>query len=174
MTSGVPSLDRVFVFDIDGVLLDVRERARRAEELSKGDRELFWRYFFSEDLLELDKPRREGIELLLDRAKKGLIAIVTGRPRKLYRATMKQLTEVCGIPREVIWRIEMRDDRDRRKSYLTKLEKILNILYEGYSVEEVHDDDEELLRAVRRYIPSAKLYLHTVNGITQLFRSRLF
>ncbi len=150
---------RVYVFDVDGVLLDVSERLRVARERARS-RNQFWETFFSPQLLELDKPRRVGIDLLLDRARKGLIAIVSGRPRKLLSHTIKQLTHLCGIPAEAIWRIELRDEGDRRPSHVVKLEKVLGIAYEGFSIEEVHDDDEQYLHALRRYLPKARLYLH--------------
>ncbi len=161
---------QIYIFDVDGVLLDVNERLRIAEEMSRGNKELFWQYFFSEDLLSLDKPRRIGIDLLLDRAKRGLIAIVTGRPKRLYRATIKQLEEI-GIPRNIVWRLEMRDNNDKRKSWIVKTEKILNIVYEGFEVIEIHDDDEEFLRYIKKKLPRTRVFLHRDNNVIELFKS---
>ncbi|NPA97516.1 MAG: hypothetical protein GXO32_07955 [Crenarchaeota archaeon] len=149
----------VYVFDVDGVLLDVRERLERARSLARS-REDFWRIFFSESLLDLDRPRQVAISMLLDRARRGLVAIVTGRPRRLLRRTIDQLTNLCGVPRSAIWRIEMRGEGDYRPGWVVKLERILGIVYEGYEVAEVHDDDEELLYRLRRHLPRARLYLH--------------
>ncbi len=163
----------VFVFDIDGVLLDVRERLQVAEELSKGNRDLFWRYFFSEDLMHLDKSRPIGIKLLLDRLSRGFVAIITGRPESLRHITLKQL-RTSGIPVERIWRLDMRPRNDKRKSYRFKLERILSIHYEGFTIAEIHDDDEEVLSAIRRYIPNARLFLHTDDHVIELFKSKLW
>ncbi len=160
---------KVYVFDVDGVLLDVGERLRVAMERCGGRKsDRFWNAFFSKELLDLDKPRSVGIELLRDRASKGLIAIVSGRPRKLLSETIKQLEKVCGIPRTLIWRIELREDGDRRPAKIVKLERILNILYEGFEVAEIHDDDIEFLNLARRYLPRTKLYLHTPTGFETL------
>ncbi|HDJ83653.1 MAG TPA: hypothetical protein ENG44_01485 [Desulfurococcaceae archaeon] len=164
---------KVYVFDIDGVLVDVSERLRRAKELSEGSRELFWKYFFSKELIELDKPRDIGIRLLIDRLKMGLVAIVTGRPKSLYYITLKQLKAI-NIPIEQIWRIEMRRDGDYRKSYIVKLERILNIVYEGYEIAEIHDDEEELLYRARIYLPKTRLYLHKNDSVIELFSKKLW
>jgi len=163
------TLGKVYVFDVDGVLLDVSERLRIAMEHCGGKRnDRFWSKFFSKELLSLDSPRSIGIELLKDRASKGLIAIVSGRPRRLENETIKQLVELCRIPRSLIWRLELRDDGDRRPAKIVKLERVLNILYEGFEIAEVHDDDVEFLNLVRRYLPKTKLYLHTPTGFETL------
>ncbi len=155
-----------YVFDIDGVLLDVSQRIVLAEELSHGNTSLFWHYFFSEELLQFDRPRRVGIDILLDRINKGIIIIVTGRPSRLRRITVSQLQSI-GIPISSIKEIHMRMDNDLRKSYLFKLETIENLLLKGYTILEVHDDDEEFLKRVRR-LTNSKLYLHSNNHIIEL------
>jgi len=149
----------------------VDERLKKAEELSRGKRDLFWHYFFSEELLELDEPNPVGIANLLDRASRGLIAIVTGRPRRLYRATVEQLKRV-GIPLERIWRICMRRDNDRRKSPIVKLEMVLELMYEGYEIAEIHDDDEEFLELATKRIPSAELYIYRGTLVEKFRRYR--
>ena len=147
--------------------MDIRERLRLAEELSKGRKNLFWHYFFSEELLALDKPRLIGIQLLLDRLSQGLVAIVTGRPQRLRHITLRQL-KMLGIPVKQIWRLEMQSDSNTRKSIYFKLETILSIYYEGFPVVEVHDDELEVLMAIRRYLPKTRLYLHSNDQVIEL------
>jgi len=98
-----------------------------------------------------------------------LIAIVTGRPERLRYITLRQL-RMLGIPVERIWRIEMRPDGDTRKSPHFKLETILSIYYEGFSIVEIHDDELEVLMAIRRYLPRTKLYLHSDDEVIELHR----
>lgn len=149
------------------MLLDIRERLRLAEELSKGRKDLFWRYFFSEELLALDKPRPIGVQLLLDRLSQGLVAIVTGRPERLRHITLRQL-KMLGIPVKQIWRLEMRSNNNTRESTHFKLETILSIYYEGFPIVEVHDDELEVLMAIRRRLPKTKLYLHSGDQVYEL------
>ena len=150
----------VYVFDIDGVLLDVNERFRIAQNSDN-----FWRTFFSEELLELDRPRKIGIEILRDRAQSGLISIITGRPENLRRATINQLKEL-NIYR-LIWRIIMRKRNDKRKSYIVKCEALESLINEGYIVMEVHDDDVEVLIHIRRIFPDIKLFLHEGESVIE-------
>lgn len=156
-----------YVFDIDGVLLDVSQRIALAEKLSRGNTSLFWHYFFSEELLQFDRPRRIGIDILLDRIDKGAIIIVTGRPSRLRKITVGQLQSI-GIPISSIKEIYMRSNNDLRKSYLFKLETIEDLLLKGYTILEVHDDDEEFLKRIRRKLTNSKLYLHFNNHIIEL------
>ncbi len=161
------SRNSTYVFDIDGVLLDVSQRIALAEKASHGNTSLFWRYFFSEEFLQFDKPRKTGIDILLDRMRKGIVIIVTGRPSRLRRATLYQLQSI-GIPIGGIKEIYMRSNNDHRKSYLFKLEAIERILLKGHTILELHDDDEEFLKRVKRILIHARLYLHSGNNIVEL------
>jgi len=152
----------IYVFDIDGVLLDVSERLKIA--LQSND---FWSVFFSKDLLYLDKPRVKGINMLRERAKKGLVAIITGRPEYLRKITIQQLKEL-GVY-NLIWRIYMRKRGDFRKAKIVKAEAIEQLIVEGYEVIEVHDDDIEVLNYVGKICPNAGLYLHRDNDV-EIFR----
>lgn len=162
-------MSTAYIFDIDGVLLDVSQRVFMAERLSNGDVLLFWKYFFSEELLQFDKPRRIGINTLLDRMARGAIILVTGRPSHLRRATLNQLQSI-GIPVSKIKHIYMRSSSDYRKSYLFKLEAIERMLSKGYVILEIHDDDEEFLKRVRERIANSRLYLHSGDQIIELGR----
>jgi len=147
-----------YAFDIDGVVVDVSERLRVAMERAGNDRRLFWRYFFSEELMTLDKPRELGIELVRDRAVRGSIIIITGRPKRLRDVTLHQFTQLTGVRP---YRVFMRSDRDYRKSCIVKLELLTKAIKSGLEVTEFHDDDEEVLKKVKSAYPWIKLYLHT-------------
>ncbi|RLG87317.1 MAG: hypothetical protein DRO39_00820 [Thermoprotei archaeon] len=148
------------IFDIDGVLLDVTLRLSKAQELARILNRDFWDTFFSEELLSLDTPRRVGIELLRRCLARGLaVAIITGRPRRIYRETVEQLKRI-GVDVKFIWRILMRRNNDLRPSPIVKLELVKELVKMGGIVLEIHDDDEEFLRLVKHEIPGAHLYLH--------------
>jgi len=156
----------VYVFDVDGVLVDASERLREAlhrigvmdivhpRSLNPRLRARFWRVFLSEELLAYDRPRRVGINMLLDRLNRGVVLILTGRPYRLRRATLRELEE-AGIPvRRAL--LIMRPRGDRRRDYEFKS----SVLRRIPRVVEVHDDELEVLERVRRIHPSARLYLH--------------
>lgn len=151
---------KAYCFDMDGVLVDISERLRTANELSKEGYD-FWRLFFSEDLIMLDKPRNVGIELLKDRAKLGSILIITGRPKRLKEITIDQLIRFAGVKPDGIF---MRMDNDYRPSVRLKIELLTRAIKEGYELIELHEDDEEVLKEVKREFPWIKLYLHSDNS----------
>lgn len=143
-------------FDVDGVLLDVSERFRVAEELSRTGIN-FWDAFFNEDLTRLDKPKEVVRELIKSKASKYGFIIITGRPRKLYHITLNQLMTFYGMKPV---RAYMRGLSDYRPSKLLKLELIEKALKDGYQIIEYHDDDEEVLKSVKDLHPDITLYLH--------------
>ncbi len=156
----------VYVFDVDGVLVDASERLKaalrsvglegyeRPEDIEPGLRQAFWKVFLSPELLELDKPRETGIKLLLDRLGKGVVLILTGRPYRLFKSTVAQLKSM-GVPMErtiLVMRpnSERRRDVDFKASVLARIQKLV----------EIHDDDLKVLEAARRLHPQARLFLH--------------
>ncbi|RLE95202.1 MAG: hypothetical protein DRN04_00765 [Thermoprotei archaeon] len=162
---------RVYVFDIDGVLVDVRDKIRAVmEELgvyAKDPRDLdiktrskFWKLFLSEEYIIYDKPRQVGIDLLLDRIEKGHVAIVTGRPASLKRATLRELKDY-GVPVSKI-SFFFRRREDFRKDYEVKFEIIKSLK----NVLEVHDDSIEVLEYLARFLKNTKLYLHFDDSFT--------
>ncbi len=156
-----------YIFDIDGVLLDVSQRIALAKTFAYNDKSLFWHYFFSEELLYLDKPRKIGIDILLDRIDKGTVIIVTGRPSYLRQKTLNQLQSI-NIPVNRITEIYFRPKNDYRKSHIFKLETLEKIVLKGYNVLEIHDDDEEFLKNAKKIIYNVKLYLHLNNQVIEL------
>ncbi|MEZ0289533.1 MAG: HAD family acid phosphatase [Sulfolobales archaeon] len=148
----------ICVFDVDGVLFDVSERYNRAlsEDPSVGRR--FWKIFFSEELLELDKPNPVGVENLRKCLQRGLsVYIVSGRPERLRDATLNQLREIDIDVGRI--RLILRDDRDLRKSFAFKLD-IVKRLLKKYVIREIHDDDLEFLKRVREVLPSETTLYH--------------
>ncbi len=171
-------MNRVCVFDIDGVLADptrrIREAARRArvavhDIIARYPRSpRFWKFFLSEEMLELDEPRRVGIELLRRRIMEGYgILIVTGRPEKLRRATLKQLLSF-GISKSDIDKILMRKRGDFRREHIVKRDLLKIFIDEnpGYLISEIHDDNPDSLEAMGRIARNALLILHFNNTYT--------
>jgi len=149
-----------FVFDVDGVLVDPSRRYREALRRSRGDRDFFWELFLSPSLMALDEPRRLGINLLLDRLKRGRVIIVTGRPERLRRVTINQLSGF-GVPIKRVDAVLMREDGDLRKEWHVKPEILkAYVAARGLRVVEVHDDEPRTLEAISRVFPKARLYLH--------------
>lgn len=155
------STKAIYVFDIDGVLLDVSERLKIALQSSD-----FWSVFFSKDLLYLDKPRTKGIEILKERARRGLIVIITGRSEYLRKITIQQLKELEIY--NLVWRMYMRKRGDFRKAKIVKAEAIKQLIVEGYEIVEVHDDEIEVLNYIGKICPYAGLYLHINNDVEVL------
>jgi len=150
-------------FDIDGVLIDNEARYKWSLEkiggygsLREAKKDIFWKYFLSEEALKYDKPRRIGILLLNIAREKGYkIVIFTGRPLRLKYSTIRQLSSFNIYFDEIYFR----RDNDFRRDFDVKLEIIRGLLYK-YSFIEIHDDEREVLEVLRKYLPKAKLYYH--------------
>ena len=165
----------IYVFDLDGVLVDPSERIREVlfrlglpldtniEKLKGSIRRRFWELFLSPKMLYLDKPRDIGIEILMDRRKRGKIIIVTGRPIVLRKHTIRELMEFgveINYKNDIIFRPEgdLRPDYEYKASVIGKLNNVV----------EVHDDSIRVLESIRRVKPYATLYLHYDNSYTIL------
>ncbi len=155
-----------YAFDVDGVIVDVSERLRRAKELSRNKKE-FWELFFSDELHELDKPRPAGVEAVRDRARRGYVIIVTGRPQKLFKVTLKQVVEFTGVKPAYIY---MRRTGDMRPSATIKLELLERAMNEGFNIVEYHDDEEEVLKNIMNTYPNITLYLHYNDSYRVFFK----
>ena len=155
-----------FAFDIDGVIVDVSKRLKLAKELARSKQE-FWKMFFSEDLYELDRPRPTGIEIVKERSKRGYIILITGRPKRLFRVTLKQVIDLTGIRPKYIY---MRKTGDTRPSFVVKLELIEHALNDGFKIIEYHDDEEEVLRTIMNSYPNITLYLHYNDSYKILYK----
>ncbi len=123
------------VFDIDGVLADVRHRLRHVEQRPKD-----WDAFFA--AAPEDPPLVQGVALARESAKDCEVVYVTGRPERCRADTLAWFAR-HGLPPG---RLSMRSGRDRRPARLAKPE-LLRRLAAGRVVAVVVDDDVEVCTA---------------------------
>ena len=130
------SSPRVAVFDIDGVLADVRHRLHHIES---GRRD--WDGFFAS--VSDDPALAEGCQAALQAVASGLTLIyLTGRPERCRPDTLQWLSEQ-GLPEgELI----MRRDSDRRPARVLKVEALRRIASRA-QVAYLVDDDAEVVAA---------------------------
>jgi len=123
------------VFDIDGVLADVRHRLAHVERQPKD-----WDGFFA---AAVDDPLLEqGGALCLESAKDCEVVYVTGRPESCRADTLTWLAR-HGLPEG---QVSMRNARDRRPARIAKPE-LLRSLALGRVVAVVVDDDPQVCDA---------------------------
>ncbi|RLE54207.1 MAG: hypothetical protein DRJ40_11390 [Thermoprotei archaeon] len=158
---------KAIVVDLDGVLFDVSERIRRCleevgvDDLSKADskqRRRFWNLFLSPKYMYLDRPNLDVVAHVKLMKRSGYrIIIVTGRVEETQKyATLNQLRRY-EIPVDEIY---FRKKGDYRKDYELKLEVIRHLLDVGYEIEEVWDDSERVIEALKNILPNTKLVLY--------------
>jgi hypothetical protein len=123
------------VFDIDGVLADVRHRLHHLDSRPKQ-----WDAFFA--AAPEDPPLEQGVLLAREAAKDCEVVYVTGRPEQCRHDTVTWLDR-HGLP---TGRLVMRSRRDRRPARLAKPE-LLAGLADGREVAVVVDDDLEVCDA---------------------------
>jgi phosphoglycolate phosphatase-like HAD superfamily hydrolase len=127
---------RVAVFDIDGVLADVRHRLHHIES---GRRD--WDGFFAS--VSEDPALADGCQAARQAVASGLTLIyLTGRPERCRPDTLQWLSEQ-GLPEgELI----MRRDADRRPARVLKVEALRRIASQA-QVAYLVDDDAEVVAA---------------------------
>lgn len=125
------------VFDIDGVLADVRHRLHHVERRPKD-----WDAFFA--AAPDDPPLAEGVALAQQSAKDCDVVYVTGRPERCRAATLAWFAR-HGLPEG---RLSMRRDNDRRPARLAK-PQLLRSLARDRVVAVVVDDDAQVCAAYR-------------------------
>ena len=164
------------VFDIDDTLFDASRRLREALEragapgsdpsrLRGSRRESFWRAFLSEELLTLDSPYANVVELVKSKKRAGLaIILITGRPERLRRATIRQLEE-AGVPFD---ELHMRRDGDRRPEVGFKIDAVRR-LSRSWDVREFHDNNPQVIEAVANLLPDVVLFIHS-RGTWRIWR----
>ena len=123
------------VFDIDGVLADVRHRLHHVERRPKD-----WEAFFT--AARTDPPLAQGVALAQASAEDCDVVYVTGRPERCRADTRAWFAE-HGLPDG---ELRMRDDRDRRPARLAK-PGLLRRLAAGRPVAVVVDDDRQVCDA---------------------------
>ncbi len=126
------------VFDIDGVLADVRHRLHALSSRPKQ-----WDVFFG--LAPLDDVLTEGLELVRSADAGGLrVVYSTGRPERCRADTLAWL-ERHDFPAAPL---RMRPNRDRRPARVAKLE-VARQLHAESAVDYLVDDDPAVVRTLR-------------------------
>jgi hypothetical protein len=124
------------VFDIDGVVADVRHRVHHL-----AGRRQHWGRFFA--AAGRDTPLREGVDLALQYAKTHVVVWLTGRPEHLRDLTAAWLAR-HGLPNELLF---MRPDFDRTPAREFKARQ-LRLLARESTIDLVVDDDPEVFRVL--------------------------
>lgn len=125
------------VFDIDGVLADVRHRLHHLRRTPPD-----WRRFFGG--AGDDPPLAEGVALLRRHAGNYPVAYVTGRPEFLRRVTRDWLTRHALPPGPLL----MRRHGDHRPARIAKLELLVSLTAEA-PIALVVDDDPDVVDTLR-------------------------
>lgn len=123
------------VFDVDGVLADVRHRLHHVEGRPKD-----WDAFFAAAVD--DPPLHQGVALAQESAKDCEVVYVTGRPERCRRDTLAWFAE-HGLPEG---RLSMRRPRDFRPARVAKLD-LLRSISADRTVAVVVDDDLQVCDA---------------------------
>lgn len=123
------------VFDVDGVLADVRHRLHFVERRPKD-----WDGFFAAAVD--DPPLPQGIALACESAKECEVVYVTGRPEHCRADTLAWFTEY-GLPQG---QLSMRRPHDRRPARVAKLD-LLRRLAADRTVAVAVDDDPQVCDA---------------------------
>ncbi len=135
---GDSALPPVTVFDIDGVLADVRHRLHHVTRAPKD-----WRAFF--DSAPQDPGLPDGIGAVHEAAQAGhAVMYLTGRPERCRSATLTWLADQ-GLPEGPL---HMRGDADRRPARITKVATLRRVS-RRYRIEAFVDDDAAVVAAVR-------------------------
>ena len=125
------------VFDIDGVVADVRHRLHHVESKPKN-----WDAFFAE--AAQDPPIAAGLALAEEYAADHDIVWLTGRPQRLRRATIAWLRH-HGLRAAVL---HMRPARDFRPAPRFKREVVADLAGRA-EIAVVVDDDPAVVEALR-------------------------
>ncbi|MCB0914105.1 MAG: hypothetical protein H6525_06855 [Actinobacteria bacterium] len=126
------------VFDIDGVLADVRHRLHYLERRPRR-----WETFFR--MAVRDDVLADGYELAHESVAQGLtVAYSTGRPER-YRADTQDWLIRVGLP---AGDLHMRADHDRRPARITKVQ-VARRLQAQLPIRYLVDDDDRVVEALR-------------------------
>jgi hypothetical protein len=126
------------VFDVDGVVADVRHRLKYLTRHPKD-----WVRFFA--AADADPPLEIGVALAREWAAEHDLVWLTGRPEHLRRVTERWLRGQ-GLPVE---RLLMRPPDDRRPAKFFKADQI-RVLARQTEVAVVVDDDTEVVAELKR------------------------
>ncbi len=137
MTSQTGPARPIAVFDIDGVLADVRHRLHLLEAKPKR-----WAEFFA--LADRDGVLPAGVELLRALEPSHEVRYLTGRP-EATRALTRQWLAASGLPPA---RLAMRPDRDHRPARIFKRELLREWIEQGDTIGVVVDDDPRVIQVI--------------------------
>ncbi|KUL38516.1 phosphatase domain-containing protein [Actinoplanes awajinensis] len=126
------------VFDVDGVVADVRHRLKHLASRPKN-----WQAFFA--AADRDEPLQPGLDLVHRYVRDHQLVWLTGRPERLRVVTERWFAD-HGLP---AGRLLMRPDNDRRAARDYKSDR-LRRLAAGGTVAVVVDDDPEVVARLRR------------------------
>lgn len=126
------------VFDIDGVVADVRHRLRHLDRRPKD-----WGRFFAE--AGRDPALADGVALARQYAAEHVLVWLTGRPEHLRPVTQAWLRRL-ELPAELLF---MRPSDDRRPARDFKAGQLARMRKES-AIEIVVDDDPEVVTRLRR------------------------
>ncbi len=132
----------IAVFDVDGVVADVRHRLHHIEGPRKS-----WDDFFAE--VADDAPLQRGLDLVAEHRRLHDIVWLTGRPSWLRRDT-KEWLQAHGLP---VDELHMRPGGDFRPARRFKLEVLARLAPRGIAVF-VDDDTEVIDAAVAAGLPT--------------------
>ena len=143
----------IYIFDIDGVLADLRHRLSYK---SRGD----FDGFYEEKNVLADGLIQPGRELLRIMNQDGIVVYATGRPERTRQATNKWLYK-NRLPMPTMF---MRKDGDLRPSQEVKVEQVMEILECLSDIDKVWfiDDDPKNVAAVERAFAGTRI---KVNGL---------
>jgi phosphoglycolate phosphatase-like HAD superfamily hydrolase len=127
----------VAVFDIDGVVADVRHRLHHLDSRPKD-----WGGFFG--AAGDDAPLPEGVALATELAQQHELVWLTGRPEWLRAVTTRWLDRL-GLP---TGELHLRGNSDRRPARLYKLGVLRRL--ERRQIAAFVDDDPEVIAAARQ------------------------
>lgn len=129
----------IAVFDVDGVVADVRHRLHHVERRPKD-----WAAFFA--AMDDDVPLEEGVALARARATEGhQLVYLTGR-NEAYRDLTLAWLDRHGLPPG---RLVMRAEDDRRPARMVKPLALRRLAQQGRIVTVV-DDDAAVVAVLRR------------------------
>ncbi|GAA3281448.1 MULTISPECIES: LNS2 domain-containing protein [Dactylosporangium] len=129
--------DSLAVFDIDGVVADVRHRLKYLDRRPKD-----WGRFFA--AADRDPVLAEGVELARSYAESHVLVWLTGRPEYLRDVTAAWL-RAADLPAELLF---MRPAHERRPARDFKAQQLRRMARES-AIEVVVDDDPEVVQRLR-------------------------
>lgn len=126
---------KTVIFDIDGTLANIEHRTHYVRN---GNHD--WDKFYSE--IEFDAPRPEVIRLTQWYWDNGYhVILCSGRPEHTREATVTWLHDNHVVYEE----LHMRLDNDYRADYIVKKEMLDYIVGQGFDIEVVYDDREQVV-----------------------------